>query len=371
MLTAVIYNGSVRGFQNRGATQRAKPMSGNQPWYTVANAILLTGAGFTQIFGGYLGSEMWAAILNQPEVQRDLKLRECLLWEDTLSYEAVYDQVLESPDYLPDQKLALTTAVRRAYQEMDEILCNQKRHEVAACRFFTARFADLDHLQTRGFVFTLNQDLFNERFYSEIGDSRSAMRLPGLQNPEWFRFSVEAAETFQIQLPGIADVSKFQRRFWDKGTGKLMYVKLHGSYGWLSQDGTDAMVIGHGKKGRIEQEPLLSWHLSLFKEVLYAGDRKLVVIGYGFGDNHINEIIAAAIKDKGLQLHVICPMEPEQFRNRLMRLHGFNIKPNPYGEEIWSGLYGYYPGKVTDFYDTHSSTLPPRGQTFFQNIGLG
>ncbi len=345
-------------------------MSENQRWYKVTNAILLTGAGFTQTFGGYLGSQMWAAILNQPEVQRDPKLRECLLREDTLSYEAVYDQVLESPEYLPDQKRALTTAMRRAYQEMDDILCRQKRHEVAACRFFTGRFADPDHPQTRGFIFTLNQDLFNERFYSEIGDFRSAMRLPGLQNPKWFRSSIEAAEKFQMQIPGIDDLSKFQRRFWDKGTGKLMYVKLHGSYGWLSQDGTDAMVIGHGKKGRIEKEPLLSWYLTLFKEVLYSGDRKLVVIGYGFGDTHINEIIAGAIKEKGLQLHVIGPMEPEQFRNHLMCLHGINIKLNPYGEDIWNGLYGYYPSKVTDFYDTHSATLPPRGEVLFKNIGL-
>jgi hypothetical protein len=32
------------------------------------NAVLLTGAGFTKTFGGYLASEMWATILNQPEV---------------------------------------------------------------------------------------------------------------------------------------------------------------------------------------------------------------------------------------------------------------------------------------------------------------
>ena len=33
------------------------------------NAVLLTGAGFTKTFGGYLASEMWATILNQPEIQ--------------------------------------------------------------------------------------------------------------------------------------------------------------------------------------------------------------------------------------------------------------------------------------------------------------
>jgi len=28
---------------------------------------MLTGAGFTETFGGYLATEMWAAIFNQPE----------------------------------------------------------------------------------------------------------------------------------------------------------------------------------------------------------------------------------------------------------------------------------------------------------------
>ena len=48
------------------------------------NAVLLTGAGFTKTFGGYLASEMWATILNQPEVQRSPELlkgmRERLDW---------------------------------------------------------------------------------------------------------------------------------------------------------------------------------------------------------------------------------------------------------------------------------------------------
>jgi hypothetical protein len=52
------------------------------------------------------------------------------------------------------------------------------------------------------------------------------------------------------------------------------------------------MVIGYGKRGRTEKEPLLAWYLQLFKEVLNAGDVNLVTIGYGFGDDYINGLIA-------------------------------------------------------------------------------
>ncbi len=352
-------------------------MSPNQSWYGLAKSILLTGAGFTKTFGGYLGSEMWAAILNQPEVQQDLKIRNCLLNEPNLSFEAVYDQVLESSNYLPEQKRALTAAVRRAYEQMDQFLRQHRTQEMTACRIFISRFADPEDARTRSFVFTLNQDLFMERFFSDDGDHRRTMRIPGVHNPEWFKFSVESSDKFQVRLPSSEEVVRLEEKLREKGTGQFMYVKLHGSYGWLSQDGSDAMVIGHGKRGRIQKEPLLGWYLSLFKKVLREGDRKLVVIGYGFGDGHINEIIADAIQERGLQLYVICPMEPAQFRNYLTGLHGQNVLHGenvrliPDGKKIWRGLFGYYPNAVTEFYDSRSaSILPPRGKCFFENIGL-
>jgi len=37
-------------------------------WFTAARHVLLTGAGFTQGYGGYLASEMWATIFRQPEI---------------------------------------------------------------------------------------------------------------------------------------------------------------------------------------------------------------------------------------------------------------------------------------------------------------
>jgi len=37
--------------------------------------ILLTGAGFTKNFGGFLGSQMWDQIINDPEIQDNDNLR--------------------------------------------------------------------------------------------------------------------------------------------------------------------------------------------------------------------------------------------------------------------------------------------------------
>ena len=57
------------------------------------NAVLLTGAGFTKSFGGYLASEMWAAILNQPEIQNSPALLKRMRELETLDYELLYEEI--------------------------------------------------------------------------------------------------------------------------------------------------------------------------------------------------------------------------------------------------------------------------------------
>ena len=350
-------------------------MSEPDRWYKSAETVILTGAGFTKTFGGYLGDEMWSAIFNQPEIQRDAKIRECMLKAESLNYEAVYEEIMNSGKYSSEQKAALTSAVRRAYQEMDDNICHSVNESAKSCRFFLAQFVNFLPTQERVFFFTLNQDLFIERFYTELelGDTKTALRLPGVETKhEWFKgnegFKIDVKS--QVSLPSNADLEKRKEQFWKKGSGQFMYVKLHGSHGWKSQDGPDAMVIGHGKKGRIKEEPLLRWYLSLFEEVLTLQKRKLVVIGYGFRDDHINEVIAKAIKTKGLKLYPIYPMAPKEFRDNLIPLHGFNFVSKKAGAKIWEGLGGYEFCKITDLYDPRSTFIPPRGQAFLRRLGL-
>ena len=84
-----------------------------------------------------------------------------------------------------------------------------------------------------------------------------------------------------VSLPDESRIEKLKSSFWSKSSECFAYVKLHGSYGWRSQDGSDVMVIGHGKLGSIEKEPLLKWYLLLFDEILGQPERNLVVVGYG------------------------------------------------------------------------------------------
>lgn len=344
-------------------------MSIGQRWFQPCRDVLLTGAGFTHPFGGYLASELWAAILNRTEIRRHDKLRKCMIQGD-LNFETIYDMIMESPEYEPQEKAAFLNALRNAYHQMDEIISDHGNRvsAFAVCQSFVSRFAGSLQQQERRFIFTLNQDLFMERYYS---NGNSLMKIPGLESPGWFRgnSSGEWDVGDIITLPDMEAVNKAKDAFWKKSSINFVYVKLHGSCNWKSHDGTDRMVIGHHKTRIIESEPLLKWYLFLFKEVLRKGSRNLVVIGYGFRDPHVNDIIADAIRDHSLKLHVVSPLQPREFKDMLMSVHGTNVHVIPRGEELWDGLMGYYRASVTEFFKTGQSRPTAQGEAFFSSLG--
>jgi hypothetical protein len=340
-------------------------------WFKPTKNVLLTGAGFTRDFGGYLASELWAAISRRPEVRDHPELRKCVLEE--LNYEALYDKVLSSKSYTDADKASLTQAIRKAYEEIHERICeaDQRRRNTAAavCRAFVAKFDGSGH--ERGFFFTLNQDLFIERFFSVSYQQASLLKIPCLGHPKWFNGQLPSTLTEEdhIRLPDQVRLDKFSSTFSSKSVECFAYVKLHGSYGWRSsKDDSDVMVIGHEKVGSIAKEPLLKWYLSLFEEILKEPKRNLVVVGYGFADEHINNVIADAIRDCGLRLYVVSPKLPSEFKERLTPLNSFVTEPPvPRGRELWEGLYGYYRATVTEFCDENGQPTA-QGRAFFYNL---
>ena len=67
------------------------------------------------------------------------------------------------------------------------------------------------------------------------------------------------------------------------------------------------LIMGGNKILEIGLSPLLSWYHQVFEEQLSQPDARLMVIGYGFRDEHINHVLMRAIRHRGLQLFVIAP----------------------------------------------------------------
>ena len=321
-------------------------------------ALLLTGAGFSRPFGGYLASEMWALVFRQKEVRASETLRKRMLAE--LNFERVYEEALLSSGVNAEEKQGFTEAVWRAYSQMHTEMSSQQNRApaYALIRAFVSRFMSQDKHE-RGFVFTLNQDFLVESKQS----TDVPVFLPGLGLPP--------SDPENLVLPGAEAVNAAREAFSKEHGVRLAYVKLHGSFNWRRDDGNRALVIGANKSKLLSDEPLLNWYQELFQQVLNEPERSLLVIGYSFRDPHINETILKAVHDAGLKLFVMSPMTPEDFKESLCdkRRPNFVGFAGP-GDELWRSLYGYYRGSVEDYYISNEMQLPPQGQALFQDLGL-
>ena len=124
------------------------------------------------------------------------------------------------------------------------------------------------------------------------------------------------------ELPGLQRISDPNGQFADSWAdsswcpainqtvalhpGSQAYVKLHGSANWYAADGSRVLIMGGSKQQAIAASSILSTYLNLFENALTAPDSRLMVIGYGFRDNHVNDVLERAVA-KGLRLCVIDP----------------------------------------------------------------
>ena len=327
---------------------------------------LLTGAGFTKNFGGYLAQDMWAQIFNHPAICADSQLKSIL--RDDFDYESFYYTVTGTDIYSDSQKEIVRKATFDAYQKLDEIVRTWMfRSDVGnplniyRLNKFISEFEGSKNCP--GFFFTLNQDLFIERRY--IPDVRKIRpSLPGVKfgGPNWesIKSNLELKpQDDPLLFPHLAaDKNRCLKQIQEEvANSKLVYIKLHGSWNWLSSENkTPQMVIGRGKRIAMRQEPLLEIYYELFGQVLKRQNHKLMIIGYGFGDDHINQVIADAIQHNDLKVHIVNPSSPKAFKDWICK--------TPAGNVIWEGLFGYYPNTLLDIFPTDGLISIPLKQIF-------
>jgi hypothetical protein len=335
-----------------------------------AENVLLLGAGFTKNFGGLLADEMWAEIYNHEVIQAQSRIKK--LMQNDFDYESVYYSVLEGlkdeenlfppKKFKPQEIKATKEATKFSYDHIDEILLNKMLdysfRDWSNC--INRLLLNFGNTEKISFIFTLNQDLFIERFYNNPPNRdppnryhNARLYIPGIdKSPIWF---MGEEDTPFKETPTYEEVKLFytlkdeeyytlpnKDEFDSKKCsllkeGSYFLIKLHGSYNWKDSDGSSAMVIGRGKTKQINNEPLLQYYFELFDEVLSQDNRRLLVIGYGFGDEHINSVISNAVKEHGLSIYILSPESPKQFKERLYK--GCNSTEKII---IWNGISGYF-----------------------------
>lgn len=308
------------------------------------NLILLTGAGFTKNFGGFLGEEMWTQIFNDVEIQGNDNLRS-LLQED-YDFESVYSTVVSS-NMTEEEKNIMKQVVERAYKNLDNATKDWVFNNDSPYPVNWYGLNDMIMLfngggKEKGLFFTLNQDLFMERRsgYHSPGSPRFSQQFYTLHGRELMPNEFVTIQGDGVEERAQSDINSYSG---------LVYIKLHGSYGWKASDGSNQLVIGKNKTELIDKEPLLRWYFDLFQKVITEGNKKLLIIGYGFGDQHINKILVDGVEKHSLKVYIISTRPPIELKNHFERGGHYYALP------ILKGLRGYFPYTLKEIFPANQS----------------
>jgi hypothetical protein len=272
--------------------------------------ILLTGAGFSANWGGWLANQLWAVLYGHQKVQDNDKLKE-ILWRymERGGFEEAYEYIKAS---FPKLEPIIRKVIEDSFDEM-----NSKLDITFSKKLATSLISCIETLAlSRGSynekgvkVFTLNQDIYFERafleycqYMSKVYGNNRQLYLPYIQNG----IINCNRDLSKISFDEVND--EFIKEDFSKNyTGRRLtteYYKLHGSINFKKSD-KKILVIGTSKQNNISKNLLLSKYHEDFEEALNAGDVRILIIGYSFNDYHINEKILNAAEKNGLKFFII------------------------------------------------------------------
>jgi SIR2-like domain len=292
--------------------------------------ILLTGSGFSKNWGGLVASEFFSRLLSE---DLDTRTRELLFKARTSGgFEAVMQQLQGAGGNSPEDQKRLhdfTTAVIGIFNGMNNQFLRTSFEFQNEVRYMVRAF-----LERFDAIFTLNQDCLLEAqyFYGFVGGRWNRADLPGtrvLGPPP----HIQGAREERIALR-TSDIEHYlvQPR-------AQPYFKLHGSSNWMVDgSGGRLLILGGHKAASISQHLLLTRYQQEFNNYISRAGARLMIIGYGFNDEHINEAIASAV-DKGLKLFIVDPRGVDVFD----KFDGAALIPgpqDPYAEKLRPNIVG-------------------------------
>lgn len=183
-----------------------------------------------------------------------------------------------------------------------------------------------DRNQPRPWIFTSNYDLFNE----------SAMDRMGLPYANGFSGTVERRFNPAVFRYALAEQLDLSNRKWTAVDGFVYLCKLHGSVNWIEDDrglfpiaeiqnpkepnAGNLMIYPAPTK---QSASFGSPYADLFREFQIQIVREqsvLVVVGYSFGDQHINNIIYRALTIPTFRLIILANPETKGEIEKLRKL---------------------------------------------------
>jgi SIR2-like domain len=126
-------------------------------------------------------------------------------------------------------------------------------------------------------------------------------------------------------------------------------------------------IMGGNKAREIDYVPMLAWYQQVFRDALCQGDTRLMVIGYGFRDEHINRVIIDAVDNHGLKLFIVSPDGADHAR-KINSTHGAVIfEKSKLGEVFERGLIGASRRTLRETFGQADSIERAKFDRFFAN----
>ena len=279
------------------------------------NIVVLAGSGTS--LGSVGGPSMWdlwgAAIGEKPSAEAmavastmkyDLNAKGADNIEAFLSHADAYLQINEDEKIKQFVQMCKKTILEKCsdFLQVEKL----KGHETFLHRLSRRRVRD-----PRLKLFTTNYDLCFETATSEIGGvviDGFSFTSPRRYDPRFFTYDI-------VRRPRSAD---------DQGSyleGVIQLYKLHGSVNWVrtsddviyekSSPAPDEACLIYPAKGKYQQS-YIQPHLEQMSQYLAAirePNTCLIVVGFGFNDDHLSEPIISAIKSNPhIRVLVVDPM---------------------------------------------------------------
>jgi hypothetical protein len=260
-------------------------------WGKLMRTVLLTGAGFSANWGGRLAREVNTAVARR--VGNDPNLA-ALLHRNPNFEEALAELQNAAAISTPgahDQLQRLETGITEVFDNMNCHLSAAKFSFRAETGWTVAEFLVLFDA-----IFTLNQDLLLESHHLMPAGIGFALAL--VSGSRWDIGVLPGVDA--IPDPNVVGGYNVLRTRWRPvaspsstviGPRHQPYYKLHGSMNWHDPNGGRLLVMGGNRPTTMKQHSILTWYAEKFAEAVSTPNVRLMVIGYGFRDNHINRMI--------------------------------------------------------------------------------
>lgn len=201
-------------------------------------------------------------------------------------------------------KETLLKSIPREYEEVNQTQADVKGNYI---KFYNAIFSIRG---TKNYsppnIFTTNYDLFNE----------VAMETLAIHYTNGFRGQVKKVfdpTVFQLRL--VDDQHRYKEK-WSVIRNYVKLYKIHGSIDWYFNDTKVVQKSSNDAVDNVVIYPTINKHLEtqqtpyseLFRALtisLQKPDSTLLVLGYGFPDQHINQLISQALSNEDFTLIIL------------------------------------------------------------------